>query len=65
MTLMDSIELMEKYAKCPKCGCEVVGNGNGTLECDTEKGYFKRTCRCGWYIEIKEDKDFNRVIGVL
>lgn len=23
MTLMDSIELMKEYAKCPKCGSEI------------------------------------------
>ena len=56
MTILESCELMNKYGKCPKCGCETVGNGTGTLEVDTEIGYFKRTCHCGWYIEIKEDK---------
>lgn len=55
MTLIDSMELMKKYAKCPKCGNEAIGSGNGTFECDTEKGYFKRVCRCGWRIEIKEE----------
>ena len=54
MTVLDSIELMDKYAKCPVCGCETVGNGTGTLEVDTAAGYFKRTCRCGWCVEIKE-----------
>lgn len=53
MTIKESCELMEKYAKCPNCGCEVVGNGKGTLECDTKEGYFKRTCHCGWYVEIR------------
>lgn len=54
MTVIDSCKLMEIYAVCPKCGCEFIGNGKGTLECDTEAGYFKRTCSCGWYVEIKE-----------
>lgn len=27
MNLVDACELMKKYAKCPKCGCEVVGTG--------------------------------------
>lgn len=57
MTLTESIELMQKYAKCPKCGCEVVGNGKGTIECDTEKSYFKRTCFCGWSVEIKDGNE--------
>ena len=54
MTALESIELMKKYAKCPTCGCKTVGNGTGTIEVDTSVGYFKRTCRCGWYVEIKE-----------
>lgn len=54
MTIFDACRLMEQYAVCPECGCAVIGNGKGTLECDTEKGYFKRTCYCGWKVEIKE-----------
>lgn len=51
MLIYDSCKLIAQYAVCPECGCDVVGNGNGTLECDTETGYFKRTCRCGWKVE--------------
>lgn len=54
MTIQDSVKLMELYAVCPKCGCETVGNGKGTLECDTSTGYFKRTCGCGWGVEVQE-----------
>lgn len=53
MTVIECIELTKKYAKCPECGCEAVGNGKGTIECDTTKNYFKRTCHCGWFVEIK------------
>lgn len=56
MTIYDSLKLMEKYAACQRCGCAVVGNGKGTLECDTAKGYFKRECHCGWKVEVREDK---------
>ena len=55
MTVLDSSKLMELYAVCPKCGCEVIGNGKGTLECDTSIGYFKRTCSCGWLVTVKEE----------
>lgn len=55
MTITDACSLMEKYAKCPKCGCEVVGNGKGTVDVDTENGFFKRTCSCGWSVTISED----------
>lgn len=54
MTVTQSAKLMELYAVCPKCGCEVVGNGKGTMECDTRAGFFKRTCACGWRIELQE-----------
>lgn len=54
MTIKESCDLMVKFGKCPKCGCDHIGNGKGTLEVDTEKGYFKRSCHCGWVIEIKE-----------
>ena len=55
MTIIESCQLMEKYAKCPNCGCETIGNGTGTLEVDTDMGFFKRTCACGWNVEIKEE----------
>ena len=54
MNIRDSAKLMQIYAACPKCGCEVIGNGKGTLEADTSIGYFKRTCHCGWFVEVKE-----------
>ena len=54
MNVREVCELIEKYAKCPKCGCEVVGNGKGTLEVD--KGIFKRTCHCGWSVTIDKRK---------
>ena len=54
MNIKDSIKLMELYAVCPRCGCEVIGNGKGTLECDTAAGSFRRTCSCGWYVEVQE-----------
>ena len=54
MTIKDSVKLMELYAVCPKCSCEVISNGKGSLECDTAAGYFKRTCGCGWYVEVQE-----------
>lgn len=54
MNVSDVIELMRKYTQCPKCGCDTVGGGTGTIEFDTSAGYFKRTCQCGWSVEIKE-----------
>ena len=54
MNLVDACDLMRRYAVCPQCGCDTVGGVSGTVECDTAAGYFKRTCQCGWGIEIKE-----------
>jgi hypothetical protein len=54
MKLTKAVELMEKYSKCQACGSEMIGNGAGTLE--VTDNMFRRTCKCGWKIEIKEDK---------
>lgn len=56
MTFLESIELIKKYGTCPECGCETLGCGTGSLELDTKAGYFKRVCRCGWSVEVKEGK---------
>lgn len=57
MNMTEVYKLIEKYAQCPKCGCNVIGNGKGTLEVDTEKGYFKRTCSCGWVVTVDEGEE--------
>lgn len=54
MDVVQAAKLMDLYAACPKCGCDVVGNGKGSFECDTRAGYFKRACHCGWSVEVKE-----------
>jgi hypothetical protein len=48
----ESLKLMEKYYKCDNCGSEVVGNGEGSLEVTDDT--FKRICKCGWSVEVKE-----------
>lgn len=53
MNIVIAAKLMELYAACPNCGCEVIGNGDA-LECDTAVGYFKRSCGCGWCVEVTE-----------
>lgn len=51
MDARKSIQLLRKYSKCQKCGNENVSDGEGTvgIEGDT----FKRTCKCGWSVEVK------------
>lgn len=51
MNPFKAIELMRKYNECPQCGNDKLGNGEGTLNIDGDD--FKRTCKCGWEIEIK------------
>jgi len=55
MNALKTIELLGKYSVCPNCGNQNVGNGEGTL--DIGDDIFKRTCKCGWSIEIKEDEE--------
>lgn len=54
MNLPTAIEMINKYAVCPQCGSEYVGNGEGVLE--IEGNTFKRSCKCGWGVEIKRDE---------
>ena len=54
MKLVDAINLIKKYGKCPKCGCDTVGGGTGTI--DIGEGYFQRTCSCGWRIELHDNR---------
>jgi hypothetical protein len=55
MKLTKAVELMEKYAKCQECGSEMIGDGAGTLEVNED--VFRRTCKCGWSIEVKGDEN--------
>lgn len=53
MNVVEACKLIEKYTKCPQCGCDVIGNGKGTLDIDERR--FKRTCHCGWSVVVCED----------
>lgn len=50
MNAMAALKLTAKYTSCGGCGSEFIGNGEGTLVIDET---FKRTCKCGWSIEVK------------
>ena len=54
LTVETSCKLIEMFETCPKCGAQTIGNGTGTLDVDTAAGYFKRTCACGWGVEVQE-----------
>ncbi|MEW4153673.1 DUF3797 domain-containing protein [Bacillus thuringiensis] len=51
MDAWKTLELVSEYGKCKQCGNEIIGDGEGTLE--VEDGCFKRTCKCGWSVEIE------------
>ena len=48
-----SRKLMEKYANCPNCGNEYIGNGQGGLQ--LEEDFLRRWCKCGYDITVSED----------
>lgn len=55
MNLLKALELMKKYdGPCPECGNEYVGNGAGTFEITEDT--LRRTCKCGWKVEVKVDE---------
>jgi len=61
MKLKKSLELVEKYSICPECGNGYIGNGEGTLV--IEDHVFRRTCKCGWQVEIVDVPDESAVYG--
>lgn len=50
MNVVDSMELIKKYANCPECGSDKIGNGEGSLI--IEENIFKRGCKCGYSITV-------------
>lgn len=55
MNMRKSLKLMDKYAKCPECGNDKVGDGQGGII--VEDDYFRRFCNCGFDITIDEDEN--------
>ncbi|MGG4447611.1 DUF3797 domain-containing protein [Brevibacillus porteri] len=53
MNALKSVQLMRKYANCKECGNDKVGNSEGALL--IEDDIFKRSCKCGWSIEVDEN----------
>lgn len=53
MNMFKSMELMEKYAECHKCGNDKLGNGQGGLI--VEEDTLRRFCKCGWDITVDEN----------
>lgn len=53
MNAIKAAGLIKKYAECQECGNANVNNGEGSLLITDD--VFKRECKCGWSIEIKEN----------
>lgn len=64
MNIFKSIVLMEKYANCPKCRNDKIGNGQGGII--VEENTLRRFCKCGFDITIDENgnEEHNHGIGV-
>ncbi|MFS1513960.1 DUF3797 domain-containing protein [Chengkuizengella sp. SCS-71B] len=52
MNVVRAMELIKEYEVCEQCGSSHIGNGAGTLEIDDKS--FKRTCKCGWVVEVDD-----------
>lgn len=50
VNIHNSMELMKKYSRCPKCGSEEIGNGNGGVI--VENNTFRRFCKCGYDVSL-------------
>lgn len=54
MDIVKTLELIEKYGSCQKCGNDTLGDGEGTIS--IEEDIFRRACKCGWSVKIKESE---------
>lgn len=55
MNVLKAVELIGKFANCPQCGNDKIGNGDGELNIDDY--VFRRKCKCGFELTIDTAKD--------
>ncbi|WP_099335826.1 DUF3797 domain-containing protein [Clostridium cadaveris] len=55
MDIYTVCKLLGTYGACPKCGNKYLGDGEGTLEVNETS--FKRTCKCGFEINIDNESE--------
>ncbi|MCY7500218.1 DUF3797 domain-containing protein [Bacillus pumilus] len=58
MNALDFLKVSKLINDCPNCSNHLIGNGEGTLE--VEEDSFKRTCKCGFSIELNTQDGFNK-----
>ncbi|MER3123048.1 DUF3797 domain-containing protein [Bacillus altitudinis] len=54
---LDLLKVSKLINGCPNCSNDLIGNGQGTLE--VEETSFKRTCKCGFSIELNTQDRVN------
>jgi hypothetical protein len=50
MNVYEANKLIKKYANCPKCGNDKLGDGEGSVEIQDE--VFTRTCKYGFSVTV-------------
>lgn len=50
MNALDFLKVSKLLNDCPNCSNHLIGNGQGTLE--VEDDLIKRTCKCGFQVEL-------------
>lgn len=55
MNAFKLLEIMPKYANCPDCGSNKIGNGQGVLI--VENNTYTRSCECGFSITLDENEN--------
>lgn len=53
MNGVKAAELVSMFAECQACGSSDVNNGEGGISITDDT--FKRDCKCGWSIQVKEN----------
>lgn len=53
MNAFKLLAIMPKYEKCPDCGNDKVGNGQGAII--VEDDTYTRKCKCGFKITVDEN----------
>jgi hypothetical protein len=60
MNAVKVAELARVFAACQACGSTFVNNGEGSISITDDT--FKRDCKCGWGIQMKEDTPLDRIV---
>lgn len=63
MRLLKAVRLINEYAICRECGNGNIGNGEGSII--AEGSMFRRTCKCGWSVEVKDEEAVSEAGGLV